>query len=86
MFTSARALPASGREAYLSAACADNEALRLEMESLLASDERARSFLESSRVVWGDAIGASSATVEREWALAKAWLYQRLSASDWTRP
>lgn len=26
------------------------------------------------------ALGISSATVEREWALAKAWLYQRLSA------
>ena len=27
----------------------------------------------------GDAIGVSAATVEREWAMAKAWLYQRLS-------
>ena len=25
------------------------------------------------------AIGVSAATVEREWAMAKAWLYQRLS-------
>jgi len=27
-----------------------------------------------------DALGVSTATVEREWAMAKAWLYQRLSA------
>jgi RNA polymerase sigma factor (TIGR02999 family) len=28
-----------------------------------------------------DALGVSTATVEREWAMAKAWLHQRLSAS-----
>ncbi len=27
-----------------------------------------------------DALGVSTATVEREWAMAKAWLHQRLSA------
>ena len=27
-----------------------------------------------------DALGVSTATIEREWALAKAWLHQRLSA------
>ena len=47
VFAAARALPASERQAYLSAACAGNEALRQEVESLLASDERAKSFLES---------------------------------------
>src|SRR4030095_8350343 len=47
VFAGARALAASERQAYLSAACADNEALRQEVESLLASDERAKSFLES---------------------------------------
>jgi DNA-directed RNA polymerase specialized sigma24 family protein len=29
-----------------------------------------------------EALGVSTATVEREWALAKAWLYRRLSAGD----
>jgi RNA polymerase sigma factor (TIGR02999 family) len=29
-----------------------------------------------------DALGVSSATVEREWAMAKAWLYQRLSSAE----
>jgi RNA polymerase sigma factor (TIGR02999 family) len=29
-----------------------------------------------------DALGVSTATVEREWAMAKAWLYQRLSAGE----
>ena len=27
-----------------------------------------------------EALGVSTATVEREWAMAKAWLYQRLSS------
>jgi len=29
-----------------------------------------------------DALGISPATVEREWAMAKAWLYRRLSACE----
>ena len=29
-----------------------------------------------------DALGVSTATVEREWAMAKAWLHQRLSAGE----
>jgi serine/threonine protein kinase len=51
LFASARALPAADREAYLTAACAGDEVLRLEVESLLASDERAKSFLESPAVL-----------------------------------
>ena len=47
-------MPASDRQAYLSAACAGNEPLRQEVESLLASDELAKSFLESPAVVRGD--------------------------------
>ena len=47
VFAEVRALPASDRQAYLSAACAGNEALRQEVESLLLSDDRAKSFLES---------------------------------------
>jgi serine/threonine-protein kinase len=54
VFAGARALTASDRQAYVSAACAGNEALRQEVESLLSSDERAKSFLESPAVVWGD--------------------------------
>ena len=54
VFAGGRALPASGRQAYLAAACAGNDALRQEVESLLASDERATSFLESPALVWGD--------------------------------
>jgi DNA-directed RNA polymerase specialized sigma24 family protein len=33
-----------------------------------------------------EALGVSSATAEREWAMAKAWPYQRLSTSDRARP
>ena len=54
VFAGARALPPADRQAYLSTACAGNEVLRQEVESLLASDERAKSFLESPAVVWGD--------------------------------
>jgi serine/threonine-protein kinase len=54
VFAGARAVPACDRQAYLSAACAGNEALRQEVESLLASDERAKSFLESPAMVWGE--------------------------------
>jgi len=54
VFARARALPASERHAYLAAACLGNEALRQEVESLLASDERAKSFLESPAEVGRD--------------------------------
>jgi eukaryotic-like serine/threonine-protein kinase len=47
VFAGARALPAERRPAYLAEACGDNEALRQEVESLLASNERAKSFLET---------------------------------------
>ena len=47
VFAGARALPAERRPAYLAEACGGNEALRQEVESLLASNERAKSFLET---------------------------------------
>jgi serine/threonine-protein kinase len=47
VFAGARALPPDRRLAYLAEACGDNEALRQEVESLLASNERAKSFLET---------------------------------------
>jgi eukaryotic-like serine/threonine-protein kinase len=53
-FARARTLPASDRQAYLSAACAGNAALRQEVESLLAADERAKSFLEAPAVIRSD--------------------------------
>ena len=54
LFAGARALPEDERPAYLAEACGDNEALREEVESLLSSDERAKSFLEAPAVVRGD--------------------------------
>ena len=54
VFAGARALPADRRPAYLAEACAGNDALRQEVESLLASDQRAKSFLEAPAVVRGD--------------------------------
>lgn len=54
VFAAARALTPSDRDAYLSAACAGNEPLREEVKSLLASHERAKSFLESPAMVRAD--------------------------------
>ena len=42
------------RPAYLAEACGGDDALREEVESLLASDQRAKSFLEAPAVVRGD--------------------------------
>ena len=54
MFADARALPADLRAAYLAEACGGNEALRHEVESLLASDTHAKSFLETPAVLLAD--------------------------------
>ena len=54
VFAAVRAVPASDRQAYLSAACAGNEELRKELESLLAWDDRAKSFLEPRAVFRDD--------------------------------
>ena len=55
VFAGARALPADRRPAYLADACGGDDALREEVESLLASDQRANSFLEAPAVVRSDA-------------------------------
>ena len=54
VFEGARALPTESRPAYLAAACHDNPALRLEVEQLLASHERATTFLERPVVLLDD--------------------------------
>ena len=57
LFEKARALPTESRPAYLAAACHDNPALRLEVEELLASHERARTFLERPIVLLDESMG-----------------------------
>ena len=54
VFAGARVVPAERRPAYLAEACDGDEALREEVESLLASNERARSFLETPATVQVD--------------------------------
>jgi serine/threonine protein kinase/Tol biopolymer transport system component len=54
VFAGARALPADRRPTFLAEACGGDDALREEVESLLASDQRAKSFLEAPAVVRGD--------------------------------
>jgi eukaryotic-like serine/threonine-protein kinase len=51
LFDDALALPASRRREYLADACPDNPALQQEVERLIASDERATTFLEAP-VTW----------------------------------
>jgi hypothetical protein len=49
-FEGALAFPADARPAYLSRACGGDAALRQQVEALLASHERAKSFLETPAV------------------------------------
>ncbi len=56
VFAGARALPADLRAAYLAEACGGNEALHHEVESLLASDSHATSFLETPAVLLADTV------------------------------
>ena len=51
VFAGVRELPAERRPAFLTEACEGNEALRQEVESLLASSERAKTFLETPAAV-----------------------------------
>jgi eukaryotic-like serine/threonine-protein kinase len=60
VFETARALPAESRPAYLATACYDNAALRLEVEELLASHERATTFLERPVALLDESMGTSS--------------------------
>ena len=54
VFAAARALPPDRRRVYLADTCGDDDALRQEVESLLASNERAKSFLEAPAFVCDD--------------------------------
>ena len=63
VFEGARALPADSRPAYLAAACYDNPALRQEVELLLASHERARTFLETPVMLFDDKTTRSGRTI-----------------------
>ena len=56
VFEGARALAADARPAYLAAACDGDEALRQEVETLLASHEQAASFLETPAVLPDDSL------------------------------
>src|SRR5262245_57968913 len=47
IFQAAVETPASGREAYLAYACADDPSLRAEVESLIAAHEQSGSFLDT---------------------------------------
>ncbi len=60
VFETARALPAESRPAYLATACHDNPALRLEVEELLASHERATTFLEGPVALLDESMGTRS--------------------------
>jgi serine/threonine-protein kinase len=54
VFEGARALPVDARPGYLAAACSGDDALRHDVETLLASHERATSFLETPALLVDD--------------------------------
>jgi hypothetical protein len=58
VFAGARELPAELRAAFLAEACGGNEALHHEVESLLAVDTHAKSFLETPAVLPADSVVA----------------------------
>src|SRR5687767_2149828 len=62
VFDGARALPPDARPAFLAEACRADEALRLEVEQLLASHEAAAGFLETPAMLVEET--ASATTLE----------------------
>jgi serine/threonine protein kinase/tetratricopeptide (TPR) repeat protein len=65
VFAGARALALDARPAYLAAACGGDEALRQEVEMLLASHARAGSFLEMPAVLFDDTRSTKSLEGQR---------------------
>ena len=65
VFEGARALALDARPAYLAAACDGDEALRQEVEMLLASHEQATSFLETPAVLFDDTMLTKSLEGQR---------------------
>jgi serine/threonine protein kinase len=65
VFEDARGLASDARAAYLAAACDGDESLRQELELLLASHDRAASFLETPAVLLGD--NGSTKSLEGQW-------------------
>jgi hypothetical protein len=63
VFAGARALPVDGQSKSLDEACGGDKALRLEAEQLLASHERATSFLETPAMLLDD-IAAAARSLE----------------------
>jgi RNA polymerase sigma factor (sigma-70 family) len=76
---------AAGAAAAASTSSVDVLALDEALDALSSFDERQcrvvelRFFAGLSIPESADALGVSTATIEREWAMAKAWLHQRLS-------
>jgi serine/threonine protein kinase len=65
LFDEAADLPAAERATFLSAACGQDLAMRSEIESLLAADEKAADFLEQPVVVSGSAPSPPASLVGR---------------------
>jgi eukaryotic-like serine/threonine-protein kinase len=65
LFDEAADLPAAERAAFLSAACGQDLAMRSEIESLLAADEKAADFLEQPVVVSGSVPSPPASLVGR---------------------
>jgi serine/threonine protein kinase len=65
VFDGARALPPDDRPAFLAGACRGDQALRLQVEQLLAAHERAAGFLETPAMLAGETAAAASLEGQR---------------------
>src|SRR5262249_49366999 len=90
LFHSALEREPAQRAAFLDQACADDQELRREVESLIGSSENSDSFIDApgfgTKVQLLDderlqrmILGVSHATVERDLTVAKAWLRREMS-------
>ena len=66
-FEGARALASDARPAYLAEVCNGDEALRHEVELLLAHDDQAASFLETPAMLFDDSLVAKSLEGRVHW-------------------
>ncbi len=74
------------RAAFVEGACGNDESVRAEVESLLAADADAGSFLDQPAVRGPESPAAedtlAGATIERDWRVARAWLSRDLRKGD----
>ena len=94
IFGQALELPPAERPRYLARACGDDARLREQVEYLLKCDEEAGDFIAAPAVdvrqglttieETAEVLGIGTATVIRQWRMARASLYRQISADALT--